>query len=158
PQFADLLSRRGWLGGGWFGGTGMTKVVRTGLLAALALASAVSCGGGGGGSPPASPPSAPPTSPPPPPPPPPTGPAAPPPLTSPPAVTVRENAAGVVYRPVATDPNGDTITYGAIGGPDAARFTMNPVTREVRFIAQPDFEAPADVGGNNVYDISFTAS
>ncbi|RYY93124.1 MAG: cadherin domain-containing protein, partial [Alphaproteobacteria bacterium] len=35
---------------------------------------------------------------------------------------------------------------------------MNPVTREVRFVTQPDFEAPADAGGNNVYDISFTAS
>lgn len=65
---------------------------------------------------------------------------------------------GVVYRPVATDPNGDAITYGAISGPDAARFTVNPVTREVRFTTQPDFEAPNDAGGNNVYDISFTAS
>jgi glucose/arabinose dehydrogenase len=65
----------------------------------------------------------------------------------------------VVYRPVATDANGDPITYGAtIGGPDAARFVMNPTTREVRFAVQPDFEAPADAGGNNIYDISFTAS
>ncbi len=124
----------------------MASVVRAGLLAAFALAS-VSCGGGGNG-----------YSPPPPPPPPPSGPAAPPSFTSPAAVTTRENAIGVVYRPVATDPNGDTITYGAIGGPDAARFTVNPVTREVRFTTQPDFEAPTDIGGNNVYDISFTAS
>jgi glucose/arabinose dehydrogenase len=64
----------------------------------------------------------------------------------------------VVYRPVATDPESAAITYGAIGGPDATRFTVNPVTREVRFTVQPDFEAPNDVGGNNVYDISFTAS
>ena len=66
---------------------------------------------------------------------------------------------GVVYRPVATAASGGTITYGTtIGGADAARFAMNPVTREVRFVTQPDFEAPADAGGNNVYDISFTAS
>lgn len=66
---------------------------------------------------------------------------------------------GVVYRPVATASGGGAVTYGAtIGGPDAARFAMNPVTREVRFVTQPDFEAPADAGGNNVYDISFTAS
>ncbi len=66
---------------------------------------------------------------------------------------------GVVYRPVATASGGGAVTYGAtIGGPDAARFVMNPVTREVRFVAQPDFEAPADADGNNVYDISFTAS
>ncbi len=125
----------------------MTLAVRTGLLAALA-ALTVSCGGGGGSSPP----------PPPPPAPPPPGPAGPPSFTSPAAVTVRENMIGVVYRPVATDPNGDAITYGAISGPDAARFTVNPVTREVRFAVQPDFEAPADTGGNNIYDISFTAS
>jgi glucose/arabinose dehydrogenase len=65
---------------------------------------------------------------------------------------------GVVYRPVATDPESAAITYGAIGGPDAARFTVNAATREVRFLAQPDFEAPNDAGANNVYDISFTAS
>lgn len=134
----------------------MTGVVRATLLAALAV-TAVACGGGGGSSPPVSPPASPPTSPPPPPPS--GGPAAPPSFTSPATVSVRENVIGVFYRPLATDPNGDAITYGAtIGGPDAARFVMNPVTREVRFAAAPDFEAPNDAGGNNVYDISFTAS
>jgi glucose/arabinose dehydrogenase len=128
----------------------MTSAVRTGLLAALASLT-VSCGGGGGGySPPP---------PPPPPGPPPPGSNAPPGFSSPATVSVRENAIGVIYRPVATDPEGGAITYGAaIGGPDAARFTINPVTREVRFAAQPDFEAPNDSGGNNIYDISFTAS
>ena len=66
---------------------------------------------------------------------------------------------GVVYRPVATDADGNTLTYGTtIGGTDAARFVMNPVTREIRFAAQPDFEAPNDAGANRVYDISFTVS
>ncbi len=72
---------------------------------------------------------------------------------------MRENAIGVVYRPLATDPENAMLTYGAtIGGADAARFVMNPVTREVRFAAQPNFEAPTDAGANNVYDISFTVS
>lgn len=136
----------------------MNNAVRACLLAALAAVAVSSCGGGDSSPPPPPPP---PTSPPPPPPPPPppTGPAAPPTFTSPAAVSARENAIGVVYRPVATDPNGDAITYGAtIGGADAARFVMNPVTREVRFATQPNFEAPGDAGGNNVYDISFTAS
>jgi glucose/arabinose dehydrogenase len=127
----------------------MANIVRATLLAALAV-TAVSCGGGGYSPPPPPPPVSPP---------PPAGPAAPPTFTSPAAVSVRENVIGVVYRPVATDPNNDAITYGAtIGGPDAARFAMNPVTREIRFAAAPDFEGPADAGGNNVYDISFTAS
>lgn len=138
----------------------MTNAVRATLLAALAL-SAIACGGGGSSSPPTPPPTSPPASPPPPPPspPPPGGPAAPPTFTSAATASSRENVIGVIYRPVATDPNNDTITYGTtIGGPDAARFVMNPVTREIRFAAAPDFEAPADAGGNNVYDISFTAS
>jgi hypothetical protein len=122
----------------------MTNAVRAGLIAALA-AVAAACGGGGN-SPPA-----------PPPPPAPPGPNAPPSFTSPAAVSVRENAIGVVYRPVATDPENATLTY-ALSGPDAARFVMNATTREVRFAVQPDFEAPADVGGNNVYDITFTVS
>lgn len=126
----------------------MTSAVRAGLIAALAAVTAT-CGGSGGYSPPS----------PPPPSPPPQGPNAPPTFTSPATVSVQENAIGVVYRPVATDPENATLTYGAtIGGPDAARFVMNATTREVRFIAQPNFEAPTDAGGNNVYDISFTVS
>jgi glucose/arabinose dehydrogenase len=72
---------------------------------------------------------------------------------------VRENVIGAIYRPVATDANNDAITYGTtLGGPDAARFVVNAVTREIRFSAAPDFETPADVGANNVYNITFTAS
>jgi hypothetical protein len=77
---------------------------------------------------------------------------------SPSAVSVPENFTDVVYRPVATDAQNDPLTYGAIGGPDAALFTTSPVTREVRFTLPPNYEQPGDVGGNNVYDISFTAS
>lgn len=129
----------------------MTLTVRACLLPALVAACVLagSCGGGGGSSPPAT---SPPTSPP-------TGPNAPPTFTSGGVVAVQENMVGVVYRPLATDPEGAALTYGAtIGGPDAARFVMNPVTREVRFAVQPNFEAPADAGANNIYDISFTVS
>lgn len=127
----------------------MTVAVRTALLSALA-ATLAACGGGGGGS------SPPPPAPPPPGPPPP-GPNAPPSFTSPAALTVRENVAGVVLRPVASDPERATLTY-TFGGPDAGRFVQNPVTREIRFAAQPDFEAPADANGDNVYSVFFTAS
>lgn len=126
----------------------MAGAIRTALLAALASTLAA-CGGGGGSSPPSPPPG--------PPPPPPPAPNAPPNFTSPASVTVRENVLGVFIRAVATDPEGAAITYG-FGGPDAARFTFNPTTRELRFTAQPDFEAPADAGANNTYDVFFTAS
>lgn len=70
---------------------------------------------------------------------------------------MRENVLGVFVRANAMDPENATLTY-AFGGPDAARFTFNPPTRELRFAAQPDFEAPADANGNNVYDVFFTVS
>lgn len=121
----------------------MAYLMRASLLVAF-VAVPASCGGGGSSLPP---------------PPPPAGPNGPPTFTSPAAVSTRENAIGVVYRPMAIDPENATLTYGAsIRGPDAARLVMNPITREIRFAAQPDFEAPADVGGNNVYDISLTVS
>jgi hypothetical protein len=35
---------------------------------------------------------------------------------------------------------------------------MNPVTREVRFAALPDFEASAGTGANTIYGINLTVS
>src|SRR5206468_3843239 len=40
----------------------------------------------------------------------------------------------------------------------AALFTMNPTTGVLAFITVPDFEAPADVGANNVYDLTVQVS
>lgn len=127
----------------------MAGIVRAVLLAALAGVVAA-CGGGGASNPRGPPPS-------PPPGPPPPGPNAPPSFVSPASITVRENVLGVFVRANAMDPENATLTY-AFGGPDAARFTFNPTTRELRFAAQPDFEAPADANGNNVYDVFFTVS
>ena len=120
--------------------------VRSALLSALA-ASLAACGGGGGSSPPSPQPPAPP----------PPGPNAPPAFTSPASATVRENVIGVFLRAVATDPENATLTY-AFGGTDAARFVYNAATREIRFAAQPDFEAPADANGDNAYNVTFTVS
>ncbi|MDB5314180.1 MAG: Cadherin, partial [Rhodospirillales bacterium] len=72
------------------------------------------------------------------------------------AFTVAENTTAVATLNV-SDPDGTAITYG-ITGPDAARFTVNPATRALAFTTAPDFEAPADVGGNNIYDLVISAS
>lgn len=118
-----------------------THTVRAALLAVLVAG----CGGGGGGG-----------GSPPPPPPPPAAQA--PTFTSAAAVSVQENWIDVVYRPTATDPQGDTITYGAITGEDAHHFEMNPVTREVRFDFHPNFESQSDETNDNIYRITFSAS
>ena len=79
-------------------------------------------------------------------------------LTSGAAATFAENATGTVYAATATDPDaGTTLTY-SISGADAALFNVNATTGVVTFKSAPNYEAPGDAGGNNVYDIKVTAS
>ena len=68
-----------------------------------------------------------------------------------------ENAAGTVYTAVATPDAGQTLTY-SLAGADASLFNINATTGVVTFKSSPNYEAPADAGGNNVYDVSVTAS
>ena len=70
------------------------------------------------------------------------------------------SAATVVYDANATDDgeNTGTLTYSFGGGADDGMFTINPATGEVRFAVSPNFEAPADAGDNNVYNIIVRAS
>ena len=54
----------------------------------------------------------------------------------------------------ATDPDaGQTLSYSISGGADASKFTINADTGALSFITAPNFEAPTDAGGNNVYDV-----
>ena len=76
-------------------------------------------------------------------------------FTSPAAVSVRENQTAAYEA--ATDADGDALVY-SLSGTDAALFTINANTGEVSFIAAPDFEMPGDADGDNVYDITVTAS
>jgi hypothetical protein len=50
------------------------------------------------------------------------------------------------------------VTYAISGGADAARFTINASTGALSFVAAPNFEAPADADGDNVYDVVVSAS
>ena len=80
----------------------------------------------------------------------------PPVFTSPATAAVAENQTDA-YTAVATDADSDPLTF-SLSGTDAALFTINPTTGVVSFITAPDFENPGDAGGNNVYDITVTAS
>ena len=77
-------------------------------------------------------------------------------FTSPAAANAQENQTAA-YMAAATDADGDTLVY-SLSGTDAALFTIDATTGEVSFIEAPDFEAPGDDGGDNVYDIIVTAS
>jgi large repetitive protein len=79
-------------------------------------------------------------------------------VTSAGTASFAENATGTVYTAAATDPDaGTTLTY-SISGSDVALFNINSTTGAVTFKSSPNYEAPGDIGGNNVYDVSVTAS
>lgn len=72
-------------------------------------------------------------------------------------VSVLENQqSGATVR--AQDEDGSAITYAITGGADAALFTINPSTGELRFKTAPNFESPADVDHNNIYEVLVSAS
>jgi hypothetical protein len=101
------------------------------------------CGGGGGGGTPT---------------PTPTPPAnVAPNFTSAASTNAAENSAGTVYTATANDPNGDPLTFSLAGGADQARFQITP-QGALSFVAPPDFEAPTDGDGNNIYLVRIAVS
>ena len=79
-------------------------------------------------------------------------------FTSSNAINVAENttAVGTV---VATDADlpAQTVTYTITGGADSAKFNLT-TGGVLTFKAAPNFEAPTDVGTNNVYEVMATAN
>jgi large repetitive protein len=72
--------------------------------------------------------------------------------------TVAENSpiSTVVYDANVTDVDGAPATF-TLTGTDAGKFDIDGSTGEVTFKVSPDYEAPTDNGGNNVYDITVNA-
>ncbi|MES2788699.1 MAG: cadherin domain-containing protein, partial [Planctomycetota bacterium] len=74
---------------------------------------------------------------------------------------VSENtpAQDVILTAFATDADipSQTIAY-SLSGTDAAKFSIDPNTGAIRFLASPDFEVPGDQDGDNIYDIIVTAN
>ncbi|MBX3680413.1 MAG: DUF4347 domain-containing protein, partial [Rhodocyclaceae bacterium] len=72
-------------------------------------------------------------------------------------VNVAENTTAVTTV-TATDVDGPALTYSISGGADAGKFAINASSGVLTFIVAPDYEAPTDVGGNNVYDVTVSVS
>jgi Tol biopolymer transport system component len=73
-------------------------------------------------------------------------------------ISIAENTTAVTTV-TATDPdNGQTLSYSISGGADGAKFTINGSTGVLSFVSPPNFEAPTDAGGNNVYDVTVQVS
>jgi glucose/arabinose dehydrogenase len=78
-------------------------------------------------------------------------------FTSPAAVSVAEDTTGVFYTATASDPDGNAVTFSLVGGEDVALFRMTQAGG-VSFASPPNFEAPADANGDNVYRVQLGAS
>ncbi|MFQ1701032.1 ExeM/NucH family extracellular endonuclease [Loktanella agnita] len=73
------------------------------------------------------------------------------------SVTINENTTIIAADISATDVDSDTLTY-SINGADAALFNIDAMTGALTFINAPDFEAPDDADGDNVYDVTISVS
>ena len=75
------------------------------------------------------------------------------------AAGLRRNDSTAVTTVTTSDPDTPTtLTYSIVGGVDAALFTINTATGVLTFLSAPNFEAPADAGTNNVYDVTVQVS
>jgi uncharacterized delta-60 repeat protein len=69
------------------------------------------------------------------------------------ALSIAENAS-TLTTVTATDPDtGQALTFFVSGGADATAFGINATSGVLSFVRAPDYEAPADSGANNVYNV-----
>lgn len=78
-------------------------------------------------------------------------------ITSAATFTSPENRANVGIV-TAEDADGNAIAYSITGGADAARFTIDAQTGQLSFIDTPNFELPLDADGDNLYQVTVSAS
>ncbi|MBI5672418.1 MAG: DUF4347 domain-containing protein [Nitrospirae bacterium] len=74
------------------------------------------------------------------------------------SVSVTENSSTVTMVTATDADAGQTLTYSIAGGADAAQLTINSSTGQLSFVSVPNYEAPTDSGGNNVYDVTVQVS
>ena len=79
-------------------------------------------------------------------------------FTSPNTANVPENATAVMTV-TATDSDvpAQAVTFSIVGGADQAKFSITS-GGALSFASAPDFEAPADANGDNIYEVTVEAS
>ncbi|MDO5693745.1 MAG: cadherin domain-containing protein [Pseudomonadota bacterium] len=74
------------------------------------------------------------------------------------SINVAENTTAVT-KVTATDAETNTVlTFSISGGADKALFQIDAATGVLSFKSAPNYEAPGDVGSNNVYDVQVTVT
>ena len=79
-------------------------------------------------------------------------------VTSVATASAAENTVGVLYQATRSEVDANDPATWSLGGADALKFAMNASTGEVSFVAPPNYEAASDADGNNVYDLTVTAT
>jgi len=74
------------------------------------------------------------------------------------ALTVDENTTAVTQVQALDVDGPQDVVYAISGGADAGLFQIDAATGELSFIDAPDFEAPADADGDNVFEVTVEAS
>ncbi len=74
------------------------------------------------------------------------------------SISVAENTIAVTTVTATDADPGATLSYSIVGGADAAQFMIDATTGVLSFVSAPDFEAPADAGADNVYDVKVQVS
>jgi hypothetical protein len=81
----------------------------------------------------------------------------PPTITSAATINVAENQTAV-QTVTAVASAGATLTYSILGGADALLFFIDGSSGALTFVSAPNFESPADVGSDNVYNVTVQVS
>jgi len=79
-------------------------------------------------------------------------------FTSGTAISVGDGSTATGYTATATDADGDTVTFSLTGGEDPAAFSIDSDSGVLSFVITTDFNAPADMGGDNNYVVDITAT
>ena len=71
---------------------------------------------------------------------------------------VSENTVTAFYSASASDADGDQLSFAISGGADAALFNIDSASGDLSFISIPDYEAPTDSNGDNLYSLTLSVS
>ena len=74
------------------------------------------------------------------------------------SVDVNESTGGIIYTAVATDADPDQSLIYALSGSDSQAFSLDPNNGELSFNSIPDHENPLDQDGDNVYELTISAT
>ena len=79
-------------------------------------------------------------------------------FSSPSSVTITENTQSPIYTAVASDSDGDSVSYSISGGVDASLFTINSTNGQLTANQELIFESRLDDNADNTFVVQISAS